>query len=615
MPLEFQKAYANGTRSYQGTPGKRYWQNASDYHIDVEIIPGTWKIIGKQTITYTNNSPDSLSEIVIKLYPNHYKKGGVKANEIPLVNLTEGIKIRNLKVNGEVVDLDKNTAVSELAHASKTVNTDHKITVAQKSTFIKLELANPLPPKSSSILTMDWTTEMPSVYVNKIGAYNLESAFIGYWYPQIVVYDDVDGWDETEYTGAQECYTDFGNFKVRIKVPKGYYVYATGDLRNPEQVLSAKEFAAYKQSKTSSKKVSILEDDRSPKKSASIWEFKADKVRDFAFGVSSNFKWIANSTMVADKTISSAIIYDPKEEPYLNNLLEIQNKGIQFLSEDFPGVPFPYHNFTTFMGVPEFDGMEFPMLANNGFSETEIRNNLMTFHEIAHTYLPHWVGINEVKYTWMEEGWVTFFTIKFAQDLYRGTAYENFELDRTMRSYITNTGQQGEPPLFTPSHYMTVRNMHFQQSYRKPAFMYLALEKLLGEALFKTCLQAYIIRWAEKHPTPYDFMFTFNEVSGQNLNWFWTKWIFEYGYTEVGLKKLENDRLTIENIGGLPVPVSLKLTYKKGKTLIIENKPDLWKSSKNESVLKIPKVLDLLSVELISTMFPDVDPSNNILIR
>lgn len=612
-PREFKKAYTSGSRSPDGKVSAQYWQNTSKYDIEAEVVPGSWKIKGKQVVTYTNNSPDNLEEIVVKLYPNHYKTGGVRANEIPLVNLTDGMVITQLKVNDESVGLEGNTAVSNLAHATRKETTENKITIEHRSTFLTIELVEPIAPGTTTKLAMSWETEMPSVYVNKIGAYDKESSFMGYWYPQIAVYDDIDGWDKNEYTGAQECYTDFADFKVKIKVPKDNYVFATGDLQNAEQVLAPAEYLAYKKSKTSAEKTLVLgrkKQNRTPA-GHNTWVFEAENVRDFAFGVSNNFRWIANSTDVGAKRVSSNIVYDGEDEAYLNDLLNIQEKALQFLSNDLPGVAYPYQEFTTFVGVPEFDGMEFPMMANNGFSKREVSNNLMTFHELAHTYLPHWVGINEVKYSWMEEGWVTFLTIKFCQHLYQGTESENYELNRTMRSYRRSAGRQGDTPLFSPSNYMVIRNMHFQQSYRKPAFMYLALESLLGEEVFKKCLKAYIKRWAEHHPTPYDFMYTFNDVSGQNLNWFWKKWVFDYGYAELAISGLEGTELTVENLGGMPVPLTLKLNYKDGRTQIFKQSPEIWADGNTAVQIDLQDTKDLRSVELLPDAFPDIDHSNN----
>jgi hypothetical protein len=613
MPLEFQKAYQNGTRSDNGMPGENYWQNSSSYDIKVEIVPGTWEIIGKQRIRYSNNSPDSLNEVVIRMYPNHYKKGGVRANEIPLENLTEGMVISKLDVDGELVAMEESTSHSNLAHAIKAKSDGGKISVERNSTFLVLELVNPIPPDSNTTFSMEWKTEMPFEYVNKIGAYDKRSAFIGYWYPQIAVYDDIDGWDQSEYTGAQECYTDFGDFHVEVTVPEGYFVMATGDLQNSAEVLNDTELTQYRKSRNSTGQVSIFDESSKigTKDSYKTWVYKASQVRDFGMGVSDNFNWISKSVSLRGSMVSSNIVYDPSDENYLRDLMNIQNEGIHFLSNELPGVAFPYDNFTTFVGVPEFDGMEFPMMANNGFSEREVSNNLMTFHELAHTYLPHWVGINEVKYSWMEEGWVTFLTIKFCQDLYRGTKYENYELERTIKSYNNGSGQQGEVPLFTPSNYMVVRNMHFQQSYRKPAFMYLALENLLGRSLFKKCLKTYLTIWAEKHPTPYDFMFTFNNVSQMDLNWFWEKWVFDYGYADLAIKQNENAELIVENKGGLPVPISLKLTYRDKREALIEKSPKVWSRGNDFISIIVDDVRNLESVQLISNTFPDRDASNN----
>ncbi|MFS4417399.1 M1 family metallopeptidase [Maribacter sp. 2307ULW6-5] len=613
MPLEFKKAYENGSRSLNGLPGKNYWQNHSVYDIEVEIVPGTWKILGTQHISYTNHSPDSLDQVVIRMYPNHYKKGGLRANEMPLSNLTEGMQITDLTVNGEPVALEKSTFTSELAHADQTKKEADKISVSRKATYLVLELSDPLPPKSVNTFTMAWSTEMPLEYVNKIGAYDAESAFVGYWYPQIAVYDDIDGWDKTEYTGAQECYTDFADFNVKVKVPKGNYVLATGHLQNPEAVFSEKELERYQALTQSGQTITVLDAKKRAKETTSseIWHYSANNVRDFGLGVSNNFTWLGKPTLVGDRTVASNILFSERDQENLRDLMNVQNHGIQFLSNKLPGVAFPYDSFTTFVGVPEFDGMEFPMMANNGFSKNEIRNNLMTFHEVAHTYLPHWVGVNEIKYSWMEEGWVTFLSIKYCQDLYRGTEHENFELERSIRSYNRSAGTQWGPPLFTPSNYMVIRSMHFQQSYRKPAFMYLALEDLLGEEVFKKCLQAYLERWKEKHPTPYDFMFTFNDVSGQNLNWFWNKWVFGHGHADVGIAQLEGDQLELENLGGFPVPVSLKVTYKDGNHLILKKTAGLWSKGNDKVQITIPNAADVSSVGLITDAFPDVVRGNN----
>ncbi len=613
MPREFQQAYQKKTRSFDGKPGSEYWQNQCSYKIDVEVVPGNWDILGRQTITYKNNSPDTLQHIFIKMHPNHYKKGGLRANEIPLENLTDGIQIENLTVNGNGVILNDALKSTNLApeNIDESKNSDN-ITITERSSYLRLNLKTPLLPNSITTIAMSWTTKMPSIYVNRIGAYDTKSAFVGYWYPQIAVYDDIDGWDDSEYTGAHEYYLDYSTYEVDITVPGNYKIAATGKLLNPKKVLSSKEYKSFSLAKNSIEPIIISNKEMNTSNASTrkVWKFKAENVRDFAFGLSDNFKWIAQAVPLKSKTISSNLIYDVEDEKYADGVLNIQKKSMEFLSEDYPGIPFPYDTFTTYMGVPEFDGMEFPMMANNGLSKNPKSNDYMTFHELSHTYLPHYVGVNEIKYSWMEEGWATFFTIKFIQDLYKGTDDENRQLKSTMRGYLANAGKQWESPLIAPTNHLTIRKGHFQLSYRKPALMLLALENMLGETVFKSCLKTYINRWGGKHPTPYDFMFTFNDVSGKDLNWFWKKWVFEYGYADLALKKINESGVIINNIGGLPMPITLKLIYIDGTSSIIEKTPEVW-SDNPDSILVNLDIEKLISVELLSDTFPDVNHQDN----
>jgi Peptidase family M1 domain len=597
MPKEFKKAYKNKMRSYDGNPGESYWQNSSSYTIVAEIEPGSWKIKGTAKIVYSNNSPDNLRTIVIKTYPNHYKKGAARANTVPLKTLTDGMILTDFAIDKVPFPLEEGPNVKIY------------------SSYIEVSLANPVPPGSSITLDVNWTTEMPSIYVNRIGAYDSNSAFVGYWYPQIGRYDDIDGWDKLEYLGSQEFSNDFADFNVKIKVPEGYNVWATGTLQNPDEVLTATELKLYTEAKTSHTMVTISSGTTSPIKSKEIetWHYTASNVKDFAFGMSNTFKWISNAVTINGKEVLSTVVYDIKDNEAAERLLEAQEKSLVYLSTIYPGIPYPYPSFTTFIGVPEFDGMEFPMLANNGMSDKESDNTGVTFHELAHTYLPFFVGINEVKYSWMEEGWVTFFTIKFIQSYYKGGKDENAVLDNYLNSYNKSAGVMWDIPLITPSFLLTYRPSVGQLSYIKPAFLYLTLENMLGEATFQKCLKTYINRWAGKHPTPYDFMFTFNEISKQNLDWFWNAWVFQPGYGDLALTGFDKNtsKVNIKNIGGLLVPIILKLTYKDGKEQLIKRTAEVWSQGDSSVAIEIDTIKNLQSIQLNTTQYPDSDKTNN----
>lgn len=597
MATEFKKAYENKTRAYDGSPGENYWQNSSAYTISAAIEPGTWKIKGSESIVYTNNSPDSLRTIIIKTYPNHYKKGSARAEQVPLETLTDGMILTDFTINKVPVSLKDNPNIRNY------------------STYTMVRLATPIPSGSSITLDVNWTTEMPSTYVNRIGAYDQNSAFVGYWYPQIGRYDDIDGWDRMEYLASQEFNTDFADFNVKIKVLSGYNVWATGTLQNPDKVLTAEELQRYTKAKTSRSAITIVSGTTSPIKSEGeeTWHYTASNVKDFAFGVSNTFKWISNTVTINGKEVLSNVVYDLNKNATAERLLEVQEKSLVYLSTISPGIPYPYPAFTTFIGVAEFDGMEFPMLANNGMGDKEYEDTDVTCHELAHTYFPFFVGINEVKYSWMEEGWATFFTIKFIQSYYKGREAENSELDRNLNSYNGSAGAMWDVPLITPSYLLTLRASHAQLSYRKPAFMYFTLENMLGEATFQKCLKTYINRWAGKHPTPYDFMFTFNEISNQNLDWFWNAWVFQPGYGDLELTGLDKNtsKVNIKNVGGLPVPIILKLTYKDGTEQLIERTAAIWSNGDKEVAIAIENSENLKSLQLITTHYPDVDKTNN----
>ena len=597
MPIEYQKAYKLNTRSVDGAPGNKYWQNFSSYFITAEIEPGTWKIKGNQKITYNNDSPDSLHTIIIKCYPNHYKKGAPRAVQIPVENITDGMKITDLTIDTISINLVGNPDVKSLG------------------TYYEIQLSKPIPPNNSIVLTMNWTTEMPSTYVNRIGAYDKSSAFIGYWYPQIASYNDIDGWDKMEYLGSQETNNDYADFNVIIKTPAGYNVWATGALQNPDEVFSKVALERFNKAKSSSKNITVFDGEDANTTSDNVqknWKFKAENVTDFALGVSDNFLWMGNSMMVNGKPISTNLVFDKLNLKTAEQLLQVQNEAIDYLSNVYPKVDYPFRQFTTFLGVPEFDGMEFPMMANNGVSKDEVENTAVTFHELAHTYFPFLIGINEVKYSWMEEGWTAFFTIRFLQHYYRNKPEKDAELKKTLKFYNNSAGKAWDLPLITPSYLLTYRPAHGQLSYMKSACMYLTLEHLLGVETFKKCLKIYIERWRGKHPTPYDFMYTFNNASNSNLNWFWKKWIFENAYGDLGIAKVEKSKVYIQNVGGLPLPVFLKLNYENGREMFIEKNATIW-NEVNDKLVSID-ILDadkLTRIELIDNYFPDADKKNN----
>ncbi|UCH66014.1 MAG: hypothetical protein JSW63_02455, partial [Ignavibacterium sp.] len=226
IPLNIQEAYENGTRSYDGSPGINYWQNSAEYNIKVEVVPETKMLFGSETVIYKNNSPDTLKTLVIRLYQDIFKIGNARDYNAPAEAINDGVEVSKFILRGEEINSD--SSIIERAGTNLTLNLDE-----------------PLPPHSEIDLAFEWNFIIPHIYPIRMGAYDSTSFFIGYWYPQISVYDDIEGWDEFNYGGQQEFYNDFSSFQVEIKVPNTFCVWATGVLQNPDEVFTERILDRY----------------------------------------------------------------------------------------------------------------------------------------------------------------------------------------------------------------------------------------------------------------------------------------------------------------------------------------------------------------------------------
>ena len=234
LPLDFQRAINNGTRTNSGIPGENYWQNNSNYKINVELLPDSSYLIGDGIITYYNNSPDSLNEIVIRLYQDIFKYGATRDWFFGKNFLNDGVKINYLIINGDSLDISKNS---------------NDIRRGSTNTIVKLN--DKIFPNSKVEIKIGWEFEISRKLKMRMGNYGEGNFFIAYWYPQIAVYDDIDGWDINDYKGFVEFYNDFSDYDVTIKVPKGMVVWATGDLLNAKAVLKKDIFDKYELAKIS----------------------------------------------------------------------------------------------------------------------------------------------------------------------------------------------------------------------------------------------------------------------------------------------------------------------------------------------------------------------------
>ncbi|MDX1628897.1 MAG: M1 family metallopeptidase [Fulvivirga sp.] len=584
MPKEIKDAYDNGTRSYDGKPGAKYWQNTADYDIDVEVIPSSRELIGSEKVVYHNNSPDELNQIVVRLYHDVFKKGNQRGMSVKDTDINEGVEISNLSINGTSVDMAENTR--------------------RFGTNMLIRLPETL--KSGEKLTMEasWKMVIPET-TRRTGTYDSTSFFVAYWYPQIAVYDDVFGWDLLSYDFSTEFYNNLGNFDVTIKAPETFTIMATGVLQNAEEVLQPEKLDLYNQAKASDETVTIIsaaDITGNHQHKSGTWNYKASEVTDFSFCLSDHFIWDGANQQVEDRDVFISTFYNVNVAEQASRLTAAQQKTMKHFSEDMPAIPYPYPEFTTcVMGVGG-GGMETPMMANNGQPGLGV-----TIHEMFHTYFPMYVRINEKRFAWMDEGWANFNT-DYVNDRYFQNDTSKVLVSSAASQISGTLGSISDLPLITSTQFMDNSNYGYA-SYPLPAFLYSVLHHHLGEALFSKCYNTYIKDWAEKSPTPYDFIYTFERVSGQDLSWFWQPWFFRYGYVEVGIESFEKGKLKIKNMGSRPVPLIVNVTYEDGSTWQSDHSASIWNKQK-EFVIEIPNYKKVKDIG-VNQPVPDLEILNN----
>lgn len=593
---DVKKAYDKGTRSPDGKPGKNYWQNTGHYKIYITVLPPNRTIKGAEQVTYFNNSPDTLKRLNMKLILNIHRAGATRFRSTTPDYITPGMQVDSIFVNGEQKPWDNDKALGTNQY---------------------VELSTPLLPHDSLKLNIAWHYEI-SLKSEREGLIDPTTFYIGYFYPRVSVYDDYNGWDRLEFNDRQEFYNDFNDYTLSVTVPKNFIVWATGTLQNPEQVLQPEYIKRMKQSMTSDSVIHIVTAADLAKKNITTqnelntWVWKANDISDVVTAVSDHYDWDGASTVVDDaapRRASMQAAFDDKSEDF-HLAVKWGLHTLHWLSHNIPGVPYPFPKMTAFQG---FADMEFPMMVNDSH-ETDLPDaQLLQDHEMAHTYFPFYMGINETRYGYMDEGWATTLELFLNEDeIGKQKALDNYRKGR-IKPYITDPASSEDLPIITPTSELVGGYAH--NAYGKASLSYLALKDLLGDKLFLKALHVYMGNWHGKHPIPWDFFNSINTGSGMNLNWFFNNWFFTNDYIDIALKSVTKDgngyMLGIQNIGGFAIPFDVKLTYTDGSTQTVHQTPLIWQYNQKQISVHIKTGKTISSAVLDNGIFMDADASNN----
>ncbi len=600
MPRNVKAAYANGTRSTDGKPGPKYYQNKSVHDIRMTIAPPNRTITGSEDITYTNNSPKPLANLILRFELNVHSPEAARDQPASTGAMTADVTVDEFAENGKVKEW--------------------KPLIPRKGmTYNVIKLDEPVPPGGTVKLSFKWHYELV-LESGREGVIDPTTFYVAYFYPRIAVLDDVNGWDNIPHTLSHEFFGDFNDYTLDVTVPKNYIVWATGDLMNADEVLQPAIAERLKRSFTSDEVVNVatLDEVKAGKVTAqnptNTWKWKAENVSDVAFGLSDHYIWDAGSLVVDKKTGRRASTQAAYDEPSKNfaNMVKYIKTSLDFSSNQWPGVPYPYPKMTVFRG---FADMEYPMMANDSAQENPDMQEFVAAHEVMHSYFPFYMGINERRYAFMEEGWTTAFEYLFNEATFSKDQADKLFKGFRVRGWIRNMSSDADIPIMTPENVLTGSG-YGNNKYGRSALGYLAMKDLLGDAEFKRVLHGFMDRWHGKHPTPWDMFNSFNDISGKDMNWFWNSWFFTYGYIDLAVagveRRTDGSAVTVKNLGGFPAPVDVVVNFEDGTTERLHQTPAIWEKNMKEAVVRVASKKAIKSVALDGGIFVDYNESDNV---
>jgi len=600
---------AGATRSPTGEPGSEYWQQRADYSIRVALDPASHGLTGSETVTYTNDAPEALDALWLQLDQNLFREGSRGA----LINTSTrwrgafeggGFRIGRVEL---VRDGRRETAGVEV-----------------DGTRMRIQLPRPLAGGGGTLqIEIDWSFTVPEYGADRMGRLQTDDGWvyeIAQWYPRMAVYDDVSGWNSLPYLGQGEFYLEYGSFDVAITVPRDFIVVATGELLNPEDVLTAEQRNRLQRARKSAETVALVAADevgteasRPAGRGPLTWRYHADRVRDFAWAASRAFVWDAASwedVLLMSAYPKEAIGPNEDGDPGWEMSTQFVRHAISHYSEKWFRYPYPVAiNVGGLVG-----GMEYPMIV---FCSANARGAALfgvTDHEFGHSWFPMIVGSDERRYAWMDEGFNTFIN-HYSNLAYYGP--ETPRLQRTSASFIAGRMQEpiADQPIMTRPDVLRRDGLGFL-GYRKPGYgLILLREVILGPERFDRAFRAYISRWAFRHPQPADFFRTMEEESGEDLDWFWRGWFYATDTLDQAVDSVTveegNTLVHLSNRGGLVMPTSVEIEYADGDDLRIELPVEIWTAS-DAYVLGLGETAAVRSVTLDPDgMLPDVDRDND----
>ncbi len=591
----------NRVRGPSGAPGPDYWQQRADYVIRATLDTAGSLLHGTGRIHYENHSPDTLRFVWAQIEQNIFSKNSVTyaLNQPPLHF-----------AGGAVFDFTGKGFIGGIT-IERFRSAGRELERTEYGTMMRVELPRPLAPKGTIDFDVAWHFPVPPYGGGRMGRIGTRLYEMGQWYPRMVVYDDVHGWNPLPYIGAGEFYLDYGDFDVTLTLPAGFVVAATGTVQNPLAVWVPATRARLARARRSAERVQIITKDEAVTSGAArrpgtkTWHFAARRVRDFAWAASPDYRWDAS----AWNGVLIETFYRPSAAPW-----EEANRMAWFTIKHFSETwgMYPWPHATTVEGLVE--GMEYPMLTFVPAIEKREDQYWVLTHEFGHEWFPMMVGSDERRYPWMDEGFNSFIDYGSAEGYFKGTAYGDTVRRELLTAYGVSAVPGNEQPLITNP--VESRDLAWT-AYQKPALMLTVLrDAVLGKETFERALREYVRRWTFKHPQPADFFRTIENVSGRNLDWFWRAWVYTTARLDQAVDSVgtagDTTFVFLSNRGQMVLPVTLELRYADGSSERRELPIEMWNlGSRFTSRIRTGGKAIAGVVVDPQAIYPDIDRANN----
>lgn len=590
---DVRRALARGTRDSSGAPGPHYFQQRVDYAIEARLDTDAGTLHGSERIVLHNTTPDTLRAVVLRLYQNYFRATSQRNDYV--TDITAGDVLERLAVNGAPIALGDSSAYR--VHG----------------TVALVRPPAPIMPGADATIEAVWHFAVPRVDTaqrgERMGRFGTYLYQVAQWYPQVAMYDDVRGWDTDQYLGIGEFYNQFGRFDVRITVPGGWLVGATGTLQNPAAVLSPRTRDRLALAMRVDTTVHVVTaDERGAAATAPgaslTWHFTAPLVNDFAFAASRDYVYDATHANIPGReAIPVNVLYLPQHTRYAT--LNTAQIG-RFALEHHSGYVFPYEFAQgTIADGPE-TGMEYPMIIFDGPGFG------VTVHELGHEWFPMTVSSDETRYGWMDEGFNEWIDAAAAAD----SGHRPINVGTTGAPYRRVAGTELEAPMMWPTDF--VGPYATMTTYRKAPLALWALGGVVGDSAVHRAFRAYATAWRFRHPLPYDFFFAMDHALGRNVDWFWHEWFFTTHTFDQGIADVRTGggraTITVRDRGSMAMPVILRLTLADGSTTTVTQPADAWFGGGRTTVVTVPLGGKTLRQVVLDpeNRFQDVDRSDNV---